>query len=420
MWQSRPVFISSTFADMQAERDHLRNYVFPELEERAKSRRRHLGWVDLRLGVATPRQQDADARELQILKVCLAEVRRCRPFLIVLLGDRYGWVPPAATVARYAAEEGFVADVVGRSVTDLEIRFGVLANPDQQTRSFFYFREPLPYRDMPAQVAAIYSDAHARGSHASDHATKLAALKREIGQVLPDRVRSYTAAWDKKRRTVTGLEAWGQRVLEDIWSEIVASTPPGEAEISWQATERAALEDYIEDRSYGFVGREATLGRFISIATSPAKEGAMLGACLTGQPGAGKSAIFGEMKRRLTRMGTLVLAHAAAASVRSPSVDDMLRRWIEELGIALGVDPGLQERADPDRIDSTFHSLLARMAVQRRVVVLIDALDQFEATIRARHLTWLPRPWPTNARLIATAIPGDATRTLQAHDGIEV
>jgi hypothetical protein len=32
-WQSRPVFISSTFADMQAERDHLRNYVLPALEE---------------------------------------------------------------------------------------------------------------------------------------------------------------------------------------------------------------------------------------------------------------------------------------------------------------------------------------------------------------------------------------------------
>jgi hypothetical protein len=34
MWQSRPVFISSTFADVQAERDYLRSRVFPELKER--------------------------------------------------------------------------------------------------------------------------------------------------------------------------------------------------------------------------------------------------------------------------------------------------------------------------------------------------------------------------------------------------
>src|SRR5262249_25497063 len=139
-WQSRPLFISSTFADMQAERDHLRTHVFPALEERLKARRRHLEWVDLRLGVATASETQAEARELQVLKVCLAEVNRCRPFLIVLLGDRYGWVPPAECIVAAAAEEGFAADVIGRSVTDLEIRYGVLADPKQQPRSFFYFR----------------------------------------------------------------------------------------------------------------------------------------------------------------------------------------------------------------------------------------------------------------------------------------
>lgn len=84
-WQSRPVFIGSTFTDMQAERDHLRTHVFPELEERLKARRRHLEWVDLRLGVATASLKEREQRELQVLKVCLAEVKRCRPFLTVLL-----------------------------------------------------------------------------------------------------------------------------------------------------------------------------------------------------------------------------------------------------------------------------------------------------------------------------------------------
>jgi hypothetical protein len=35
MWLARPVFISGTFADMQAERDYLRTRVFPELERAA-------------------------------------------------------------------------------------------------------------------------------------------------------------------------------------------------------------------------------------------------------------------------------------------------------------------------------------------------------------------------------------------------
>ncbi len=53
MWHSRSIFISSTFADMQAERDHLRTHVFPELEERLRQRRHNLEWVDLRMGIAS-------------------------------------------------------------------------------------------------------------------------------------------------------------------------------------------------------------------------------------------------------------------------------------------------------------------------------------------------------------------------------
>ena len=48
IWRSRPVFITSTFRDFQAERDWLRTRVFPELEERLRERRHHLEPIDLR------------------------------------------------------------------------------------------------------------------------------------------------------------------------------------------------------------------------------------------------------------------------------------------------------------------------------------------------------------------------------------
>lgn len=40
--QSRPVFVTSTFRDMHAERYYLHNLVFPEREERLKDRFHHL------------------------------------------------------------------------------------------------------------------------------------------------------------------------------------------------------------------------------------------------------------------------------------------------------------------------------------------------------------------------------------------
>jgi hypothetical protein len=43
------------------------------------------------------------------------------------------------------------------------------------------------------------------------------------------------------------------------------------------------------------------------------------GACVTADAGTGKSAIFGELKRRLEKEDLFMLAHAAGASARSPS-----------------------------------------------------------------------------------------------------
>jgi len=94
-WQTRPVFVTNTFRDMQAERDILRDHVIPVLGERLRVRRAHIEAVDLRWGVETTSKAEEEARELLVLKVCLAEIKRCRPFLIAILGESYGWVPGA-------------------------------------------------------------------------------------------------------------------------------------------------------------------------------------------------------------------------------------------------------------------------------------------------------------------------------------
>jgi hypothetical protein len=46
-WQTFSIFISSTFADMQSERDHLKNVVFPKVEAEFRKRQIRLETVDL-------------------------------------------------------------------------------------------------------------------------------------------------------------------------------------------------------------------------------------------------------------------------------------------------------------------------------------------------------------------------------------
>ena len=150
-WQSRPVFLTSTFRDMHAERDWLRNHVLPVLEERLRARQHHLETIDLRWGVDTA-SLDAtseQAREFQVLKVCLDEIERSRPFLIGLIGDRYGRLPPVDRMAAAAAEAGFDGSVAGKSVTELEIDYGVLSAASQDQYCLFYLRDPLPMTTCP-------------------------------------------------------------------------------------------------------------------------------------------------------------------------------------------------------------------------------------------------------------------------------
>ena len=127
---------------------------------------------------------DQEAKQLLLLKVCLAEVERSRPFLIGILGDRYGWVPPSERMEAAAHEAGFAKDVAGLSVTELEIDFGVLTGPSRHRRCLFYFREPLPYDEMTEYAAAHYRD-----HPDSEPARRLAALKTRIEKDLPGRVR---------------------------------------------------------------------------------------------------------------------------------------------------------------------------------------------------------------------------------------
>jgi len=126
------VFISSTFKDMQAERDHLVRFVFPRLSEEFLKRRVHLVDVDLRWGVTA--EEDA-------LEVCREIIDECRPRFICMLGGRYGWVPPG--------EE--------RSITADEVHYAALDRLDVDEYRYFYFRDPAAMISSAGRTPAAKS-----------------------------------------------------------------------------------------------------------------------------------------------------------------------------------------------------------------------------------------------------------------------
>lgn len=87
------IFVSSTFLDMDIERDLIRNVIEPRLNDYLASYQYSLEFVDLRHSVQTDSTLTQKERERRIFSVCIDEIERCEPFFIGFIGHRYGWVP---------------------------------------------------------------------------------------------------------------------------------------------------------------------------------------------------------------------------------------------------------------------------------------------------------------------------------------
>ncbi|MFC1806427.1 DUF4062 domain-containing protein, partial [Planctomycetota bacterium] len=206
-WRTVRVFISSTFLDMQAERDHLVRFVFPRIREELLKRRIHFIDVDLRWGVTS--EQDA-------LAVCREIIDECRPRFLCMLGGRYGWTPPGQE----------------RSITADEVHYAALDPGAPDPHRFFYFRDPEATASMVEEQEGEY-----RESPGSPSEAKLEQLKQAVRDAGYEPL-VYGAEWDSDQRRLVGLEAFGQRVYDDLMASF-------DAEFGTEAPE--PLDEFAEE-----------------------------------------------------------------------------------------------------------------------------------------------------------------------------
>ena len=93
------LFVSSTFADFADERKLLQSQVFPALDAYCTAKGYQFYPVDLRWGVNEEAQLDQRTAE-----ICLGEVRAATsyppPNFLIMIGNRYGWVPLPYAIAQ--------------------------------------------------------------------------------------------------------------------------------------------------------------------------------------------------------------------------------------------------------------------------------------------------------------------------------
>lgn len=371
------VFVSSTFRDMQAERDELVKRIFPQLRKLCEERSVTWGDVDLRWGVT-----DEQKAEGNVLPVCLEEIHRCRPYFIGLLGERYGWVPEKVPQELIELQP-WLAGHRERSITELEIVHGVLRNAAMAEHAFFYFRDPSYIDSLPEDRRGEFREDSPEGR------TKLAALK--------DRIRASGSLVRENYRDPVEL---GQRVLRDL-TAVIDFLFPAEEKPDPLDQEAAGHEAFAESRAKVYIGRQDDFDRLGKHAAGDSPP-----LVLVGESGVGKSALLANwaLEYRKVHPDELVLMHFIGASPQSADWAAMLRRIMGELRRRFGVEQEIPDK--PDALRLAFTNALHMAAARGRVVLVLDALNQLEDRDGAPDLVWLPPVIPGQVRMFLSTLPG--------------
>jgi WD40 repeat protein len=459
-WKTIRIFISSTFRDMHTERDHLVRFVFPELKEKCRKKHVHLIDVDLRWGVT-----EADVQDGKALDICMDEIDTCRPYFLGLLGHCYGSIPPGETYSITAQEifHGVLHNDIPTQVVDLrriiegKLEGKMLTNKQinclvrcyrwntdkskyllsvdatddeleiirsvfkkysvyQRDRSFFFFRSESLTRKLAGKKIDELTDRERVNQH------KLDELKEKIkdGFIEKEKVNQDKLA-DLKQDIIDAklpyfkyddIEAFGEKVKEVLWERIEAELgEPLEEEKDWLEEEAEFHDLFIEDRTRRFVGRRKLLDRMNDFCGQNCEPSVMV---ITGEPGCGKSALMGRFSEEiiLNHPDWLIIPHFVGSSPDSTSLRQTLKRLCTYLHKQLDEKDEVPE--DIKELKQIFPDWLAKAAEQRRILIILDAVNQLEKTDNAHAMQWLPLKLPENVRYMISTLEGEA------HDALMV
>jgi nephrocystin-3 len=418
MRRSIRVFVSSTFSDMVEDRNELMTQAWPELRSFCRERQVELVEVDLRWGIA-----EEQSTRKETLKLCLDEIRACRPFFIGLLGERYGWTPGAeAFTADLQEEQPWLRRLAGKSVTELEILHGVLNNPEMAGRSFFYFRDPAYSRAHGADFLPENAEA----------AVKQAALKETIRQVCKagsqptaTGLKGLLAGLTKKKPNLKPIplrenyadpRALAKLVLGDLKVAIEAQFHIEENPdpLTCEARDHEA---FAETRRRTYIGRPDYFNRLDRHAA--ANGGPLV---LVGDSGSGKSALMANWLEhwRTQHPQDFIFQHYIGGTPDSADHWRLIARLIEEIR-RWSNDPDNPPRTHDDMLRE-FPLWLAKARSNAehkgvRCILLLDALNQLEDNDHARQLGWLPQqPFADGLRLVVSTLPSEAMDAVKQRD----
>ena len=464
------IFVSSTFSDLKTERNALQEKVFPSLRELAAAHGCRFQAIDLRWGVS-----EEAALDQQTMKICLGELSRCqkvspRPNFIILLGNRYGWLPlpweiPADEFDRIflnltKAEKPLALEWYHRDDNSIPAVYVLQPRTDEyethaaweqiETRLHAALEEAARLANLPESGLVKYQtsateqeilqgafqvadarenifcfareitelpedeDAHDfrdfRKGKLDELATfRLANLKGRLKTTLGDNYHEYQTTWRNGNPSPTHID----QLCADVFAAIerVMLQEIGAIEqVDFLEKEISAHAFFGEERSRDFTGRENLLkqidGYLLAENNSPL--------VIWGEPGSGKSALLAKAIQQEVHSfpQAVIVQRFTGATPNSSNIRSMLESLCRQITRAYqekesDIPTGTKE------LLQEFPKRLGLARAETPLIIFIDAINQLLFEQGTPSLSWLPATLPPHVHLVISTTTGQVLEMLK-------
>ena len=372
------IFLSSTFSDMDAERSALVKR-FDKLKLKANRRNVSLSLLDLRWGVT-----DEEARTGKVLSVCLNEIENSHPFFIGLLGSRYGYAPRMSEIEKNPdLEERYpwiCEDIAQeRSITEIEMQYGVLRNQEDVDATFFI-------KAMPDTLP--------------DDSERLTSLKSKIRHQQRFPVGEYTSIenlCDQVEKTVTSL-------LDKYYSD---------ADNTRLGRERNIQRAYMNSRHKFYVRNQKDFDRLNEFLRNNERYLAV-----TGASGMGKSALIANWLKEVEKQEDCpynIIFHFVGNTFGGNDYEEVLQHISDEIfdlykgiDVRLGNTESAEEKAQRYMNEALLNG--------KPLLIVIDGVDQLSNRGHAKLLNWLPQSAVKLKYIFSTLETDDTMQLFLSHE----
>ena len=364
------VFISSTFQDMQGERDYLMKYTFPILRNLASKRDVTLTELDLRWGIT-----EEESKTGKVVEICLREIENSIPFFIGIIGNRYGWVPEKKDIHENVTDRfKDVSNYLERhlSVTEMEMQFGVLQRKEDM-HAYFYIKEGEE-KEEP------------------DNPEMLERLKKEV---MSSRYPSST---------YSSPEDLGVQV-EQAFTTLLDQLFP-EGNLSELEKERIGQRSFMRQLCLNYIRDDKNF----QVLDKWMNDWEQHQLVVTGASGLGKSALIANwLKEKLSGESRSynIIYHFTGNGGSESCQEHIMRVLIEEINDVYGWEA---EKEMNKQQKDILNDLFIKVASEGKkpLLIVLDAINQIVDAENAKLLNWLPIP-PKNIKILFSTLENDRT-----------